>query len=430
MAAFKKKIYGNAAWMMSEKIISIFGLFFVTSFVAKYVGPNVFGQIALGMAIFQVVQVVAQMGGDNIIFKRISENEISGVNLMLSSTLLRFMLYIIISLPVIIYFYFFVGGDAFYYTLAISASCLISAIDVLTIYNNATLKSKFNTIANVVGLIVGLSSRYLIAYLEIDPLFLILPIILTTLIPLCIRVYFFKVNFVKKVDTQKISFRYDSVVRKYSKYMLLAGSGVVVSSISVAIYGRMNQFILSGIEGNATLGIYSVSLTLATSWLFVSQALITSFYTSIYSEKNELNAIYKTADLNRLIFFISLFFIIGMAVFGKFILEYLYGVEYISGYEPMLILSLSAILSALGTVSYRFIIKFSGYSYLSKKMLIMCILSFPLSYVFIGLFGMNGAAWCSVLIELMSLTVMNYIFKKGIVLKLHKISFIKGLDIK
>lgn len=49
--------------MMSEKIISIFGLFFVTSFVAKYVGPTTFGQISLAIALFQVVQIIAQMGG-------------------------------------------------------------------------------------------------------------------------------------------------------------------------------------------------------------------------------------------------------------------------------------------------------------------------------------------------------------------------------
>lgn len=33
-----KKILSNSIWMMSEKIITLFGLIFVTSFVAKYVG--------------------------------------------------------------------------------------------------------------------------------------------------------------------------------------------------------------------------------------------------------------------------------------------------------------------------------------------------------------------------------------------------------
>ncbi|WP_369892462.1 oligosaccharide flippase family protein [Klebsiella pneumoniae subsp. pneumoniae] len=69
----QKKNIVNAFWIMSEKIISIFGLFFVTSFVAKYIGPYRFGQIALSIAIFQVVQVISQMGCDNILFKRASK---------------------------------------------------------------------------------------------------------------------------------------------------------------------------------------------------------------------------------------------------------------------------------------------------------------------------------------------------------------------
>ncbi|MBE0796893.1 oligosaccharide flippase family protein, partial [Escherichia coli] len=61
--------------MMSEKIISIFGLIFVTSYVAKYVGPGTFGQISFSMSLFQIVQVIAQLGSSIIIFKRISKNK-------------------------------------------------------------------------------------------------------------------------------------------------------------------------------------------------------------------------------------------------------------------------------------------------------------------------------------------------------------------
>ncbi|MCP6525017.1 polysaccharide biosynthesis protein, partial [Klebsiella pneumoniae] len=48
--------------MMSEKIITLFGLIFVTSFVAKYVGTEVFGQIAFATSLFQIAMIVAQLG--------------------------------------------------------------------------------------------------------------------------------------------------------------------------------------------------------------------------------------------------------------------------------------------------------------------------------------------------------------------------------
>ncbi|MES4258655.1 polysaccharide biosynthesis protein, partial [Escherichia coli] len=83
-----KKIFSNSIWMMSEKIISIFGLIFVTSYVAKYVGPGTFGQISFSMSLFQIVQVIAQLGSSIIIFKRISKNKRSGIILINTTVLM------------------------------------------------------------------------------------------------------------------------------------------------------------------------------------------------------------------------------------------------------------------------------------------------------------------------------------------------------
>ncbi|EPH0539875.1 oligosaccharide flippase family protein [Klebsiella pneumoniae] len=417
---FEKKIYNNAFWMMSEKIISIFGLFFVTSFVAKYVGPTTFGQISLAIALFQVVQIIAQMGGDNIIFKRVSKNQLSGIFLMKASTLLRGGGYTFIAFFIILYFYFFIDGDAWIYVLSVAVSYFFASIDVFSIYNNAILESRLNTISNVIGLCIGLGFRYFIALYEMNPYYLSVPIILTTLIPFIIRKYFFYVKGVGKrvvVNRKKI--------KTYSRYMLVTGVGIVASSISVAVYSRINQFTLGAIETVASVGVYSVAVTLGTSWGFISQALITSFFSRIYSEPDDSVAIKITARLNRLIFIVSIFFLIFIVSLGHGILIILYGDAYASAYYPMVLLCIGSLFSALGTVSYRYIVRLSGYYYLSKKMLCLLFFSIPLSYVLILFYGIIGAALSFVIVEFLSLTVMNYFFNNGIIWELHKITFFK-----
>ncbi|HCI6320046.1 TPA: oligosaccharide flippase family protein, partial [Klebsiella quasipneumoniae subsp. similipneumoniae] len=418
-----KKVYNNALWMMSEKIISIFGLLFITSFVAKYVGPNTFGQISLSIAIFQVVQIIAQMGGDNIIFKRISKNEISGIILMRASSLLRGGSFFIISMLVAIYCYLYVPDDAYIYIFAVGVSYFFLSVDIYSIYNNALLKSKINTISNIIGLFFGLSIRYVIAYCEMNPYYLSIPIILTTLVPFFIRKFIFG-------RALKIIDGYDFVIdskkiKTYSRYMLLAGTGIVVSSISIALYSRINQFLLGAVDSVSSVGIYSVAVTLGTSWGFISQSLITSFYSRIYSEKNDSVSINLAAKLNRLVFFISLLFIAVIFFGGRYILEMLYGPSYISAYIPMVLLSIGSLLSSLGTVAYRFIVKYSGYYFLSKKMSVMLLISIPLSFFLIKPYGITGAACSTIIIEFISLTFMNYFFCKGIIFNMHKASFLK-----
>ncbi|EEZ3694864.1 oligosaccharide flippase family protein, partial [Escherichia coli] len=68
----KRNIFTNSLWMILEKAIAILGLIFVTSYVAKYVGTEIFGEIAYATSLFQIVQVVSQLGSDVLIFKRIS----------------------------------------------------------------------------------------------------------------------------------------------------------------------------------------------------------------------------------------------------------------------------------------------------------------------------------------------------------------------
>ncbi|MCX2199587.1 hypothetical protein LDO48_04040 [Pantoea agglomerans] len=70
----KLSVMSNAAWMMSEKIISVFGVIFVTSYVAKSFGPTVFGQMAFSTSLFAMVQTVAIFGTETILFKRVSKN--------------------------------------------------------------------------------------------------------------------------------------------------------------------------------------------------------------------------------------------------------------------------------------------------------------------------------------------------------------------
>lgn len=395
--------------MMSEKVITLFGLFFVTSFVAKYIGPSRFGQLALAIAIFQVVQVVAQLGCDNIIFKRVSQNATSGLKLIYSSFAIRAAIYIFIAFIVLAFFYKDTDFINFVFLLSVCIACFFTSMDVFTIYNDATLNSKFNTIANVFGLIIGLVLRYIIAFFELPIHLLSLPIVLTTMVPFIIRLYF-----TPKIRNIKLKYK-----RRYNSYLFATGIPLVISTISMTIYSRVNQFSLSYFSGSYELGIYSVALTLGTAWVFIGNALSISFLSKIYSEKDEFLAKDKTSGLIASVFTVLLVFPVFFVLFGKRIIFILYGNDYLAAYNILVILCLSTIVTSLGFISNRYIVKLSGYNYLSKKTILILLFSIPISIAMVYQWGLYGAAYSVLIIELLSLTIMNYFFREGVVLKMH-----------
>lgn len=181
----------NFSWMVIEKIVSVFGLIFVTSYVAKYIGPSAFGTMAFAISVFGIVQAVSLFGTETIIFKRMSSNERSGIRLMLSAKKLRRSIFFVLATVLIIYFYFMTDTLTFVFCLAASIAAYFSQ-DVIAIYNDAALNSKFNAFANVIGLGVSLLLRLVVVHANLDIKFLAIPIITVAIIPYYIRVFFLK----------------------------------------------------------------------------------------------------------------------------------------------------------------------------------------------------------------------------------------------
>lgn len=401
----------NAGWMVSEKALSLFGLIFVTSYVARYIGPGLFGELALATAIFQVIQIASQLGSDSILFKRIARNRTSGRRLMKATFFLRLKAYWLFASPVLAWFCIGKELTSVAFFMAAATACFFSSIDLVAIFNNAILRSRENALINLIGIAVAITMRVVIVRADMWAGWLALPIIMTSAVPYLIRTRLHRQSFGDVAIAPR--------GRRYVRYMLRAGSMLVLSSVSIALYVRIGQYMVAGLLGQKMLGIYASASTLATAWSFALTALITSFYPAIYSAKTEVEAMGKAARLGRVVVAVSTPIVIAYALAGEWAIDYLYGPEYSAAYLPGLILAISVVASSLGTVSYRYIVRLSGYRFLSAKMLFVLAISIPVSWFLIKWKGLVGAASAVLIVELISLTVMNYIYRKGVIARLH-----------
>ena len=409
MGIFSGKIVFNSLWMMLEKFIGIFGVIFVTSFVAKYIGPANFGKIALVTTLFTFVQTITWFGNQEILFKRVSKNNRSGLQYLSSTQSIRRLLFLCLALPVLIYLYIFSDLLTLIFGIASAIATYFLTQDIYNIYNNAILHSYINALANVSGLCVALLVRYLIVLFNLDYAYLAIPIILVTLIPFLLKKFIFNR---KNTSMQVVSLA-------YRKYYLWTGSALVISSLSVSFYTQITSLMLAGLTSTHELGIYAAAVTIGSAWTFINIAVITSVLSKIYRENDKFESYKMIAKLNVLIALISLCVIATLAVLGHWIITALYGSAYIAAYQLLIILAMATMCSGLGTVAARLIIKEENYIYISKKMLFVAISSVPISYTMINLYGLVGAAYSVLLIEFLSLTVFNYFYKKGLIFKIH-----------
>lgn len=137
--------------------------------------------------------------------------------------------------------------------------------------------------------------RYFIVLFQLPAEYLAIPIVLVTLIPYVAKRYYFNLA------------DHAPCIRSiaYSKYYFYAGSTLVLSTLSIALYVQITNLMLVHLTSTYELGLYSVASSIGMTWGFVNQSLITSVMTKIYKEKNDTMAYSMFAKLNLIIITIA-----------------------------------------------------------------------------------------------------------------------------
>ncbi|WP_336795784.1 polysaccharide biosynthesis protein [Erwinia aphidicola] len=406
----KYSVMSNAAWMMSEKIVSVFGVIFVTSYVAKSFGPAIFGQIAFSASLFSIVQTIAIFGTETILFKSISKSASKGMRLMAVAKSLRLTLLLVLSLPVLLYVWLTMRENFIVFAVASFISAMFVTQDIFSVYNNARLESRMNTVANATGMILSFAISFGVAWFKLSPLLLSLSIVAVTLVPYLIkRSRFYQTNSISPPPRRKR--------RNYLRYLLHAGLPLAISSVFISIQVKTAQFFLVGVGSAHELGLFTAANTISASWIFIPVAIITSCFSEIFRERGDV-AVKLASRLYGYVMAVSFLMLSLVTLFGDRIINSLYGQDYTQSGNLITLLSLATCFSAMGTVAYRYMVKEGGFNYLLVKVILLVVIGLATSYFFIHSWGLTGAAWSVFGTELLSLTIMNYFFKNGVILKI------------
>ncbi|WP_426369756.1 hypothetical protein [Pseudocolwellia sp. HL-MZ7] len=212
-----------------------------------------------------------------------------------------------------------------------------------------------------------------------------------------------------------------SKIRKnHTKSFINTGTPFLIVGIFTIFYTKISEVMLGNLTDYRELAIFNVAITLGFAWTFVPHSLGLTFLTKALQAKKEEERLSNYSIILLLVCITSLPFILIISFFSPFIIDVLFNEEYSLAADLLPLLAISSLLSVLNVISNRIIGFYDGGGkYLYKKVFICSLVSIISSYFFITHFGIMGAAYSVVTLELISLTIGNYIFKKGMIFKLH-----------
>jgi len=395
-------IIANMGWLFFDRILRMGLGLFVGVWVARYLGPEQFGSLNFAIAYVAIFGALSTLGLDGIVVKYVVREPELKFEILSSAFLLRLLSGTLAFIGASTLIFFLRPLDfQFQLMIAIIAfGMIIQSFDIIDLYFQALVKSKYTVIAKNGAFVVSALYRVILILYKAP----LLAFAIASLIEIVVGSAGLIVFYVRRHEI--IQWRPKVITIK----TLLAESWpAILSGLAIMIYMRIDQVMLASMRDNREVGLYSVALRFSEIWYFLPMIIISSVMPSLTNAKQESEQLYihrLQHMFNALVKF-AYVIIIPMTFLSTFLVSGLYGKLY-SGAGGILAIHIwSALFVFLGVGMSPWLLN-EGLLKLSLAITLSgALLNIILNIFLIPKFGGMGAASATLITQMMTSFVAN-----------------------
>lgn len=386
---FAKTTMINSIWLVGDKIFTMIIGVFVTALIARYFGPEKYGQFSYAQSFVALFTALSSLGLETLTVKAIVDKDFDEGSILCTSLILRVLGGIVLTFFAALIIRTLEPEDANLHKLVfiMSLTMVFKSLDVIEYWIQAYQKAKISSIIRMVTYVITSILKVLLVFLNGNLInYAAIFMLNSIVIGFSLIIAYFKIR--QNKSGWRFSFIYAKNILSQSWYLILSG-------LMVTIYMKIDQIMLgSMLPQKSDLGIYSAAVQIAQMWYFVPMALITSFTPIIMNKKRNKDKDYlkSVQTLYSIVSCMSIIFVVLIMFFSKTIVNVLFGQEYIKASSILYISIWAGTFAMLGSARSTWLIceGLQKYSmiYIGSGAIINVILNFYL----IPVLGGYGAA--------------------------------------
>jgi O-antigen/teichoic acid export membrane protein len=378
--------------MLAEQILRIFAGLFVGIYVARYLGPEQFGVYSYVTAFVTLFAAVAKLGLDSIAVRDLV-NHPERRDVYLGTAFWLKLLGALLALGMMAVVVQFTGNDATtnLYIFIIGSGLFFQSFDVVDFYFQSRVLSKYVAAVKMVQLALSSLLKLYLIFIQTDLLWFVVVSVIDQM-SLALSLAF-------AYRRQKIGSFFGHFDRDAAIAMLGNSWPLVLSSIAVTVYMKIDQIMIKEMLGERNVGLYSAAVKLSEAWYFVPVVITAAVFPAIANAKKISKALYyqRLQRLCTLMAWLAIVVALPVTFLADPVVGLLYGPYYRDTGSVLAIHIWGAVFVFLGIASGVF---FTVENY-TKKTLYRTSLGATsnvlLNLVLIPRYGINGAAAATVL---------------------------------
>lgn len=410
-----QKYFKNTSWLILSRILSMGISLVTTAFIARNLGPTNYGQLSYATSFVAIFSFIPSLGIDNVIYRDILKNKGARFEILGSALAIKLAASLSTAVIIILSALLFTQDDVSKILIIIlSFTFTFNAFVVISNEFQARVQSKYPSIISVTVTLILNLLKLAVIFFHKGVIYLALVLLLETILYASFYMYAYK----KILNETILRWKYSATI---AKGLLTDSLPLIFSYAFTIIYARIDQVLIKHILDAKAVGVYDSAVRIAEVWYFIPGIIVSSLTPAIVNANMVSDASYNSR-LKKLILFMVL---VGVGVgaiitfCAPFIMNIIYGHEFLGGVKVLQVYVWSSIPVSLGTLSVVYLLVEKKSKYVFYSTLIPMLANVALNLLWIPQHGIVGSAYATLIAY--SLGPLSLLFFKETRVKLFKI---------
>jgi len=268
----------NTTWLLLERVLRIISGLFVGILVARYLGPEQFGNFNYIVSFVGLFAAFSSLGLDVILVRELVKNE-SRLNSLLGTVFILKLAGAIFTILLIFISFYFTSND--YNTnvmmLIVAMVTIFSSFNVVDLYFQAKVKSKYSVYVNIIMLCLSSIVKVSLVFINASLDAFIWVVLFDSVFLAIGYLYFYFHN--------NLSIKEWKFESKVAIDLLKDSWPLIFSGVAITIYMRIDQVMIKEMLDLNAVGQYAAAVKISEGWYFIPMLLGASLSPAIINAK-------------------------------------------------------------------------------------------------------------------------------------------------
>lgn len=386
-----QRLMPNAGWLAADRLVRMGLGLVVGAWLARYLGPAQFGTLNYAIAFVALFSPLATLGLERIVVRDLLERPGEAGKILGSAFLIRSaggLLALGLSAAAVTLLR---PGDPLALTLVavMAAAGAVQALDVIDLWFQSRMQTRHAVIATGAAFVLGAALRVALILWRA-------PLVAFAWAAFA-EVALAGVGLLWSYQAREAGLRAWRWSRHRARSLVVDGWPLMLSSVMVLIYLRIDQVMLGQMASAAELGAYSAAVKLVEVWYFVPTTLVAAVYPTIVEARRQGEQVFydRLRRLYSLMALSAYAVALPTCVLSGWIVKTLYGESYARAAPMLAVLVWSLVFTNLGVARGAFLTSMNWTRPYLLTVALGVVVNVALNFVLIPRWGGMGAVVAS-----------------------------------